>query len=291
MAAHQGGSEPRRWSGFGLEARRSGAPWRTGAARRSPSAQAACVVLLIAASVPGVAGISGLQQGIGRAASVIASALLVDGGPSIYTERQGAPPTVEAAFASGFAPELRGGNYAEFMAALPSDTMGPTTGPKMWTSGMVMPGLQDVEYAPFEVEEGPLAETMRMIQTQEHVMRTQASRCRAALQRLSMLQRFIAGRGGLETPLNAKEVQEEVSKWKVTTVEMQRQLGRCFNTVGRDFAELSRIKASRLEQLPDESSVTPSEGSEVEGEDAVGGGGPSVRRCLLPRPSSAPCHS
>lgn len=267
MAAHQGGSEPRRWSGFGLEARRSGAPWRTGAARRSPSAQAACVVLLIAASVPGVAGISGLQQGIGRAASVIASALLVDGGPSIYTERQGAPPTVEAAFASGFAPELRGGNYAEFMAALPSDTMGPTTGPKMWTSGMVMPGLQDVEYAPFEVEEGPLAETMRMIQTQEHVMRTQASRCRAALQRLSMLQRFIAGRGGLETPLNAKEVQvpshplarplptvgetltprarlqEEVSKWKVTTVEMQRQLGRCFNTVRPPpFPPPSRLK-------------------------------------------------
>ena len=58
--------------------------------------------------------------------------------------------------------------------------------------------------------------------------------------------------------------------------------------VGTDFAELSGIKPTRLEQLPDESSATPSENEEMEEEKPVGVGGPSVRRC--PRPQSASQH-
>jgi hypothetical protein len=82
-----------------------------------------------------------------------------------------------------------------------SDAPGPTTGIESGKPAMTLNEMHDVEYSPVAMEEGPLAETMRMLQTQEHVHLVQASRCRAGVRRCAMLQRFIAGRGGL--PLNA----------------------------------------------------------------------------------------
>jgi len=98
------------------------------------------------------------------------------------------------------------------------------------------------DYFPVPVEEGPLAETMQLVQMQERALLIQASRCRAAVYRLGVLQRIMQGRGG-ESRLKPKDVMQEIAQWKSTTIEMQRQLGSCLNTVGRDVAMLLGEKA------------------------------------------------
>ena len=87
-------------------------------------------------------------------------------------------------------------------------------------------------YPSFAACEGPLAESMRMIATQEGALLVQASRCRVALTRLDMLQKIMASRECI-----AKE-QMEVDRWKASSVTMQTQLNKYLGTAGRDLAEL-----------------------------------------------------
>lgn len=208
MEGPQAVAEPRRWFAAGKPARLSGARTGRGAASRSPTARAGFVALLVAVSVPQAAGITGLvQSSLGHAASVIAKAL----SPSAVPENHGKGASVLGCLSSGtrMKNDLRGGNLEACLAGAPADAPGPTMGLKTGESEVIPLGMKldsTLDYAPFHVEEGPLAETMRMIQTQEHAMRVQVMRCRAALQRLAMLQRFMAGRGGLEDRLNNADV-------------------------------------------------------------------------------------
>ena len=111
---------------------------------------------------------------------------------------------------------------------------GPTTGP---TTGPTSVGLSykvglPVSYQPFPVSEGPLAESMRMIATQERSLLVQASRCRVALYRLDMLQKIMASRA-----CSAKE-QKEVERWKISAVTTHKQLDKYMGAAGKEFAKI-----------------------------------------------------
>ena len=68
----------------------------------------------------------------------------------------------------------------------------------------------------------------------------QASRCRAAAQRLIFIQQLfytkIYSKGG--EPKSQAELEEEVVRWRVSTFEMHRQLNKCLISAGKNFAEL-----------------------------------------------------
>jgi len=139
---------------------------------------------------------------------------------------------------------------------------GPTTGP---TTGPTSVGLSykvglPVSYQPFPVSEGPLAESMRMIATQERSLLVQASRCRVALYRLDMLQKIMASRA-----CSAKE-QKEVERWKISAVTTHKQLDKYMGAAGKEFAEIlgekSMTSAGKGSELDDMSSVTPDHHSE-----------------------------
>ncbi len=89
-------------------------------------------------------------------------------------------------------------------------------------------------YQPFAVCEGPLAESMRMIATQERALLVQASRCRVALSRLDMLQMIMAS-----CECSAKE-QAEVERWKASSVTMQTQLNKYLGTTAVDLLQSGR---------------------------------------------------
>jgi len=165
---------------------------------------------------------------------------------------------------STFDVQLRGGGDVA--------VQGPTVRPVSAPSEDVIPSLahsaaylsngQQYVYRPMAVEEGPLAECMRMIQTQERALLVQASRCRAAVARLSMIQRLMAGRGmaGLDAKLAS-----EVTQWKTSTKNMQVQLGHALSSAGKEVADLLGEKPLGLiatEETGDLSSVTPEYHSE-----------------------------
>jgi len=139
--------------------------------------------------------------------------------------------------------------------------MGPTTGPVTASAEEADTGLKvglPVTYTPFHVKEGPMAESMRIIATQERALLVQASRCRMALARMDMLQKIMASRQ--PQPAEAKEIE----RWKVSSVTMQNQLKNYLGTAGREIAELIGEKSlgSVHQDLADVSSVTPDYHSE-----------------------------
>lgn len=109
---------------------------------------------------------------------------------------------------------------------------GPTTASTSQAPGEAYTVGLPGSYQPFPVSEGPLAEPMRMIATQERTLLVQASRCRVALYRLDMLQKIMASRA-----CSAKE-EKEVERWKMSAVTTQKQLDRYVGTAGREMAEL-----------------------------------------------------
>lgn len=138
--------------------------------------------------------------------------------------------------------------------------MGPTTGPAT-ALGQEDTGLKvglPITYTPFRVEEGPMAESMRIVATQERALLVQASRCRLALARMDMLQKIMASR----KPQPAEE--KEIERWKVSSVTMQNQLKNYLGSAGREIAELLGEKSlgSMHQELGDVSSVTPDYHSE-----------------------------
>lgn len=137
---------------------------------------------------------------------------------------------------------------------------GPTTASTSQAPGEAYTVGLPGSYQPFPVSEGPLAEPMRMIATQERTLLVQASRCRVALYRLDMLQKIMASRA-----CSAKE-EKEVERWKMSAVTTQKQLDRYVGTAGREMAELlgekSMASAGKGSELDDMSSVTPDHHSE-----------------------------
>ena len=140
--------------------------------------------------------------------------------------------------------------------------MGPTTGPTEtldanYEDHGCKVGLPST-YKPFRVEEGPMAESMRIIATQERALLVQASRCRLALVRMDMLQKIMASR-----QLLAPEA-KEVERWKMSSGTLQRQLKSYLGSAGREIAELLGEKSlgSVHEDIADMSSVTPDHHSE-----------------------------
>ena len=138
--------------------------------------------------------------------------------------------------------------------------MGPTTGPTKTLQDAYegyKVGLPST-YKPFRVEEGPMAESMRIVATQERALLVQASRCRLALARMDMLQKIMASR-----QLQAAEA-KEVERWKVSSATMQKQLKHYLGSAGREIAELLGEKSlgSVHHEEGDMSSVTPDHHSE-----------------------------
>jgi len=138
---------------------------------------------------------------------------------------------------------------------------GPTTGPTTGSSLLAADsncgykvGLPK-HYEHFDVKEGPLAESIRMFATQERALLVQASRCRAAMARLDMLQKIMESRS-----LQPKE-DKEVDLWKVTSVSTQRQLKNYLGTAGKGVADLLGEKSLNAmhadADLDGMSSVTP----------------------------------
>ena len=111
-------------------------------------------------------------------------------------------------------------------------TMGPTTKREDEEEGAVSKIGLPASYKPFAVTEGPLAETMRTIATQERELLLQASRCRVAMARLDMLQKIMASRA-----CTAKE-EKEVERWKMSAQTMQKQLKNYLATAGKEVADL-----------------------------------------------------
>jgi hypothetical protein len=120
----------------------------------------------------------------------------------------------------------------------------------------------------------PLTELISMLQAQESALMMQASQCRAAAQRLIFIQQLlynkVYSKGG--EPKNQAEVEDEVVRWKVCTYEMHRQLNKCLQSAGKNFAdllgeskislpEISPAKSAELQGLLD-SAVTPDHHSE-----------------------------
>lgn len=177
------------------------------------------------------------------------------GGASLLS---GVPASPLGKVASAIGQSLGYGKKAEADAF---EGMGPTTGPVTASAEEADTGLKvglPVTYTPFHVKEGPMAESMRIIATQERALLVQASRCRMALARMDMLQKIMASRQ--PQPAEAKEIE----RWKVSSVTMQNQLKNYLGTAGREIAELIGEKSlgSVHQDLADVSSVTPDYHSE-----------------------------
>ena len=169
--------------------------------------------------------------------------------------------------ACGREARLRGGSTAE---SIPGPTTRPLSKPvqaqsfqtEQGNAGIVQIGSNNL-----------LSELVSMLQAQESALMMQASRCRAASQRLIFIQQLlynkVYSKGG--EPKNQGELEEEVIRWKVSTYEMHRQLGKCLSTAGNGFAKLlgeTQIslpdissKSSNLQGALD-SAVTPEQHSE-----------------------------
>lgn len=134
---------------------------------------------------------------------------------------------------------LRGGSTAE---SIPGPTTKPLT--QLSKQQSSFQGEQGSKTENKDVSMTPigstLSELVSMLQAQESALMMQASRCRAAAQRLIFIQQLfytkIYSKGG--EPKSQAELEEEVVRWRVSTFEMHRQLNKCLISAGKNFAEL-----------------------------------------------------
>jgi hypothetical protein len=167
---------------------------------------------------------------------------------------------------------LRGGSTAESVP-------GPTTRPLTQAAQPASP-FQGEQGSKLDIKEmaktpigSSLSELISMLQAQESALMMQASRCRAATQRLIFIQQLfytkIYSKGG--EPKSQAELEEEVVRWRLSTYDMHRQLNKCLVSAGKNFAELLGelplslpdvgIKSADLQGALD-SAVTPEHHSE-----------------------------
>mmetsp|Transcript_89851 Transcript_89851/g.240075 ORF Transcript_89851/g.240075 Transcript_89851/m.240075 type:complete len:629 (+) Transcript_89851:97-1983(+) len=122
------------------------------------------------------------------------------------------------------------------------DVPGPTTRPLSQTIKS-QTSFSSEKYLPTPSDAAsnvPLSDLVSLLQAQESVLMMQASRCRAAAQRLLFIQQLlytkVYGKGG--EPKNRDELEDEIRGWKAATYEMHRGLSKCINSAGSSFAEL-----------------------------------------------------
>lgn len=146
-------------------------------------------------------------------------------------------------------PNLNPTKYSSFGGPTtgPVGAVGPTTHSTLVGSVAdegYLTGFQAEEVKPQPpVDEGPLAELMRMTQAQERGLLRQAIICRVAVARMATLQRIMLGR---EKEMNAgkqaDQIQEELNNWKTRTLDMQFSLAGCLNTAGKSISDLVNEK-------------------------------------------------